>query len=139
MATRTDVINKAREYAGTKFHHQGRLKGVGIDCAGLVICVAKELGLTNFDFINYGHMPHADTLEQLCNENLEPISMAEVKEGDIFLMAFENEPQHLAIKTDIGIIHSYAQVRRCVEHSLDRVWLSRVKKCYRYKGLITDG
>jgi hypothetical protein len=135
MANRKDVVNKAREYIGTKFHHQGRLKGVGIDCAGLVIGVAKDLNLTNFDFINYGHLPHADTLERLCDENLEKVSLADMQEGDILLMAFESEPQHLAIKTDIGIIHSYAQVRRCVEHSLDNVWLSRIKKCYRYRGL----
>ena len=37
--TRTDVVAAAREWLGTPFHHQARLRGVGVDCVGLVIGV----------------------------------------------------------------------------------------------------
>ena len=31
---RDDIVAAAREYLDTPFVHQGRVKGVGIDCAG---------------------------------------------------------------------------------------------------------
>ena len=42
---RQDVVTAAREWIDTPFHHQARLKGVGVDCVGLVIGVARELAL----------------------------------------------------------------------------------------------
>ncbi len=37
----SDVVRTARTWLGTPYHHQGRLKGVGVDCAGLLIGVAQ--------------------------------------------------------------------------------------------------
>jgi len=31
------IIEKAREFIDTPYEHQGRLKGIGIDCCGLII------------------------------------------------------------------------------------------------------
>ena len=45
MITKEDVVREAKTWLGTPFHHQGRLKGVGVDCAGVIVCVAKELKL----------------------------------------------------------------------------------------------
>lgn len=142
MITGTQIVQKAREYLGTPFRHQGRKKVLGIDCAGLVICVAKELNITNFEtfeFVAYGHIPHARKLETLCDMLFERITMQLAKPGDIFLMAFEKEPQHLAIMTDTGIIHSYAKVRRCVEHGFDELWQNRVNRVYRFIGVEQHG
>lgn len=138
MGIRDEIVKTAREYLGTPFKHQGRLKGIGIDCAGLVICVAKELGLTTFDHQAYGHLPHAMMMQNHCDEQMTRIPIEDAKPGDVYLMAFHKEPQHLCIITDIGIIHAYAQVRRCVEHGINEMWQGRVKRAYRYWGVI-DG
>lgn len=137
---RLQIVEAARTYLGTKFKHQGRLKDFGIDCAGLVIGVGKELGYmpNEWDHVAYGHLPHAQMMANQCDLVLDRILIEEATVGDIYLMAFQSEPQHLCIITDKGIIHSYAQVRRCVEHGIDDIWLSRVKRAYRYKGLM-DG
>jgi cell wall-associated NlpC family hydrolase len=133
MATSKKIIAKAREYLGTPFRHQGRLKGVGVDCAGLVVCVAKELKISNFDFKAYGAMPNAAKLQTILNEQMEKIPTSEAKAGDVYLMKFDKEPQHLAIVTDIGIIHSYYDAGSVVEHRVDEVWRSRIMGAFRFK------
>ena len=50
MTSRADVVAAALAWTDTPFHHQARLKGVGVDCVGLVIGVARELGLIAPDF-----------------------------------------------------------------------------------------
>ncbi len=49
MATGLEVVRVARTWLGTPYHHQGRVKGAGVDCAGLSVGVAKELGLSDVD------------------------------------------------------------------------------------------
>ena len=44
-ATRADAVRVARTYIDTPFQHMGRLPGVGLDCAGVLVCVARELSL----------------------------------------------------------------------------------------------
>lgn len=37
---------EAERMIGTRFHHQGRLPGIGLDCVGLVWCAAKHAGVS---------------------------------------------------------------------------------------------
>lgn len=54
--------------------------------------------------------------------------------GDILLMRFTAEPQHVAIYTaDDTIIHSYEAVKKVCEHSLNSQWAARIVKIYRFK------
>jgi len=134
MPTPEDIIAIARGYVSTPFRHQGRLPGLALDCAGVVVCVARQLGVEGeFKEVPYGKYPHGNTLQGLCDLHMDRISM--YGPGDVQLMAWEAEPQHLAIASDIGIIHSYAKARKVVEHTLDPVWRSRICGAYRFRGL----
>lgn len=134
---RADILAEARTFIGTPFHHQGRVKGAGVDCAGVVIGTADALGLlTDFEDKPYAKSPSADQLRTTLKNYLIEIPISEAKAGDVLLFAFDREPQHVAFLTDIGILHAYAQVRKCVEHSLDAVWKSRVRGAYRFKGIV---
>lgn len=42
-ASRERIVEIAREWLGTPYHHQASLKGVGCDCLGLVRGVYREL------------------------------------------------------------------------------------------------
>jgi hypothetical protein len=42
MLSGNTFIAQARTWIGTPFHHQGRLKGVGCDCLGLIVGVAED-------------------------------------------------------------------------------------------------
>jgi cell wall-associated NlpC family hydrolase len=132
MVTRADVIAEARRWKETRWHHQGR-NSAGIDCIGLVIMVSHALGLSDFDITDYARQPDPKMMRGLLAAHMDPIAKPEP--GDVLLMRFEKEPQHVAILTDIGIIHAYAQARKVVEHRLDSLWRSRIVGAYRYKGL----
>jgi len=47
------IIEKAREFIDTPYEHQGRLKGIGIDCCGLIILGARRY----FSFYNWQNPP----------------------------------------------------------------------------------
>ena len=74
MTTRADVVAEARTWLGTKWIHQHRAKGQGVDCAGLIICVVRDLGLlsADFDINGYSRMPDG-TLLAVCDEHMDRI------------------------------------------------------------------
>ena len=45
MTTRQAVVNEAKTWLGTDYHHQGRLKGVGVDCAMILAEVFESVGM----------------------------------------------------------------------------------------------
>lgn len=140
MVTRADIVAEARKYLGTPFRHQGRVLARGCDCAGLVICVARNLGLkdSNFDISNYGRLPTGDELRRNLREHLDLIEgpYEAYKPGDILLMRIETDPQHLGILTEADyMIHAYAQLRRVTEHRIDSLWQSRIIEAYSFRGV----
>lgn len=42
MSWREKVIEEARTWKGTPYQHKGRIKGVGVDCGGLLWCVYNQ-------------------------------------------------------------------------------------------------
>lgn len=132
MVTRQQVIVAARSYLGVRWKHQGRSR-LGIDCLGLLIAVASDLGLSAHDSTDYPRIPDGFRLMRELNTHLRPVSECDV--GDVLLMRFNTNPQHVAIKTDVGIIHSYANARKVVEHGLDATWSSRIVCAYQFPGI----
>lgn len=147
MTTPAQVVLEARNWLLTPFKHQAMLKGIGVDCVGLIIGVGRSLGLMGeFDahaprYRGYGRLPHPTMLSNACDEFLDRTDDPGL--GDILLMRFENDPQHFAIISDImpeRIIHAHASVGRVVEHTLESggvppVWRKRIVQSYRYRGV----
>lgn len=137
MATAQDVVAEARTWIGTKFHHQARVKGAGVDCAGLVIMVAQSLGLTDFDITDYGRIPDGVTIRDLLDEHMDRVP--EALPGDVMLFRYTLLDQHMAIRAALDgrptIIHARGDVGRVVETGFDRLWQRRAVAAYRYRGL----
>jgi cell wall-associated NlpC family hydrolase len=125
------IVETARTWLGTPFHHQGRVKGAGVDCIGLVIGVARELGIwaPDFDYRDYGRQPNNGVLLREISKHCEPCTM---EEGCILLMRWFKEPQHVAIYTGGTIIHSAETFGKVVEHGYDRKWAKRTVHAFRY-------
>ena len=138
--TRMDAVAETRAWLDTPFKHQGCLKGVACDCIGLVGGVGVALGLVDYDensdkakpFLNYRLMPDSKKMREGLGIFLVPISVTEATVADILFLAWTKEPQHVALISDRGIIHSYSGVGRVVEHALDEQWQRRVTAAYRY-------
>lgn len=135
--TRQDIVDCARTWIGTPFHHQGRAKGAGVDCAGLVIGVAHELGLSDFDVTGYAHQPDEAMFRRVLDAQMDRVAREDLLPGDVLTFAYERE-QHLAILTTAApaaIVHAWAKARRVVEHGLDDAFSARLRGCWRFRGL----
>lgn len=124
--TRSDVVATARGWIDTPFHHQARLKGVGVDCVGLVIGVARELALVDpeFDVAGYPRTPDGTSLMHLANLHMQPLSgQSPMYPGDVIVIRFGEDPQHLGILGDyrhggLSIIHAASDAGRVIETRL---------------------
>lgn len=132
------IVEEARTWIDTPFRHQGRLRGVGSDCVGVILGVGKALGLLDFQLSNYGRLPDGMLMHRIMCEHLDKVSIESMQFGDIILFKFDSDPQHVGFYTDVGILHSYADVKKCVETSLDDVWKSRIVDVFRFKGVTGD-
>lgn len=117
-ATRAEVVAAARGWIGTPFHHQGRMRGVGVDCAGLVICVGHQLGLfePRFDVEGYPRVPDG-TLVSHCDEHMQRVPREAMQPGDVVVVTWDHEPMHLGILGDylyggLSIIHALERAGR---------------------------
>lgn len=108
-----EIVHAAREYLGTPYHHQGRRKGVGIDCVGLIVCVArdtKRLPLSA-DVQGYSRIPDGESLMHHLHNHLEPVDKSEMRPGDVVCVAYDKWPQHVGILGNylhggLSIIHA---------------------------------
>lgn len=131
--TRDEIIAWARECVGTPFHHQGRIVGRGIDCAGVIVHVAERAGIQHDSPTNYSRQPHGGMLESILDTQPGLIRVTgEPQPGDVLLMRFGRTAQHLGIFTGTGLIHAYQKVNKCVEHDLDDQWQRRIVRIYRF-------
>lgn len=136
--TADDILAAARQCLGTPFRHQGRLLGFGLDCAGVAVHVARQIGAGHLDVSGYGRIPANGELEQSLDAQpcLERVSRIDDRRpGDVLLMRFAGEPQHIAITAEATIIHAYESVGQCCEHRLSSVWAARIARVYRFRGI----
>ncbi len=139
------IIFEARTWLGTSFCHQGRLKkslnnNGACDCLGLIMQVAKSLDLKTtrkfpfvlLDRINYSSIPDGNELKLELDNHLIKIDSPE--EGDITLLSFLGQPQHLAFigqdNSNLTLIHAYMPLGKVCEHIFDQKWQRRVVAFY---------
>jgi cell wall-associated NlpC family hydrolase len=128
------VIAEAKTLIDTPFRHQGREKGVGIDCLGVISISANTCGLKIKDRTDYSHQPSL-LLQQALREQMIKVSKDELRVADVLLMKYE-EPQHLALVTcvePLTIIHAFAQAKKVLEQEVDPYMWKRVVSAYRFK------
>ena len=147
LALRESVVAEARTWLKTKFHHQARKKGVGVDCAMLSLEVGREAGVFPVDVRTfrkvtqrYGRHPDPERMRAAFLElGAVEITAAEATIGDVAWMHWGNlMPIHTAIIADIdgraSLIHAIwnDEVR---EHGFDDNWRKLVFSYWRYPGI----
>jgi cell wall-associated NlpC family hydrolase len=136
MVDRMAIVAAARRYIGTPFEHQGRMHGVGVDCAGLLTCVAYDLRLRDVRVTDYGRLPDGERARQIIEQHMDPIAYSDLAPGDVVSFAFMHSVQHFGIVTTINpirFVHSYQTVGKVVEQALAGPWLHRLRGCYRFR------
>lgn len=135
--TADEIITAARLCLRTPFLHQGRQVGIGLDCAGLAVQVARSLGCEVIDMEGYGREPTLGMLETMLDAQpyLERVTDNAGQPGDLLLMRFVAAQQHLAILAGETMIHAWEAPGLCCEHDIDAAWRARIVQIYRFVGV----
>jgi cell wall-associated NlpC family hydrolase len=132
-----DLIAAARDYveARVPFRHQGRSRTAGLDCIGLIVCAARDIGIALPDRHDYARDPRGDELEREMDATL--IRIAEPEPAAVALIRFRDTKRHVALLTPKRVIHVWDLVGRACEHDYHRWFISRTARLYRIPGVIT--
>ena len=138
---RNRIIEAARGWVGTPFRHQGRKKGVGVDCIGLVCGVGAELGVRAEIPGNYSQSPSGDLVISGCDKYLvKPEDQATPLPGQVMILwGFDrNTPQHFAIlggdPWKITMVHAFSRRGAVIEDVYDHFWSKRFVALYEFPG-----
>jgi cell wall-associated NlpC family hydrolase len=135
VTTAAAIVAAARECIDTPFVHQGRILNRALDCAGVAVHAARSVGHNVAEPAAYSRMPNAAMLEWWLDQQPFLARAAVPQAGDLLLMRFTGEPQHLAVFTGENIVHAYQAVGKVVEHILDAKWRRRIVRVYRFQGM----
>jgi len=141
MTTRAEFVNEARRWVGTRWRHQGRTLGTGVDCVGIVTQTVRAVGPLPPEVIDRlesdvsGYARDAtDMLRMTCDKYMRRVPASEAQPGDVILIRFNGKPQHIAILSEHAgesyLIHALGLARRVVEQRFDSVWRARVAIYY---------
>lgn len=122
---REHIVTVARSWVGVPFAHQGRSRS-GVDCGGLLLCVAHECGIDIEAPPAYSMSPDPELFTLWLNRYCERFGKYDAAPGMVAHMSFSGQPRHLAIISNIGLIHAWAKPGRVVEHSIDAAWSNRI-------------
>jgi cell wall-associated NlpC family hydrolase len=138
MPNVNEFITQCRSYLGTPFRHQGRTPGEGLDCIGVAICAAKELGVDVNDDRTYRMKPNAGLFLRKLREHCTQIDFKDLAVGDLLIFEYDGNPQHVAIVTDLQplrVLHAAYMHKATVEHCIDDKWLKTLTAVFRINGL----
>lgn len=139
-------VEAARTYVGVPWKHLGRTRK-GLDCAGLPVVAAADIGKPVPDVARYGRNPFQDGLTKAVEKALGravwtgkkgscELSFLEV--GDVVMMSPASLPRHLAIVGDdplygLSLLHADGSpgVGKVVEHGLSEYFLKMIVAVYR--------
>jgi cell wall-associated NlpC family hydrolase len=144
IITPEDCVRKARTWLGVPFLHQGRSRESGVDCLGLLVMVADDLGLRfgeqspgETHTLNYTKLPDTQALAAGLAHFLSRVDDGVMRVSDVVLMCLEGRAQHVGLLSDyahggLGLIHAYAPARAVVEHRLDAHWQKKICAIFRF-------
>lgn len=143
MVTRSEIVSEARTYLNTPWRHQGRTRGQGVDCAGLVVLIANKYNLADdhaYNNIDYPRRPNG-TFVGYFRKYATAKSPALARDGDILVFSEGRHPCHVGIRTTFrgqpGVIHAHATARKVVEQTLESAvsTVGHPVYCFEFKGI----
>lgn len=115
MSDRDNIVNAALGWLHTPFHHEARIKGVGVDCLQLIVAAYLEAGLLPpnvDDFLeHYPHDAHLHNADEQYIQGLLDHGWIEVEapqKGDVAMFKIGRRFSHGVIVTDWPLaVHAY--------------------------------
>ena len=141
MSLARAIVTTAQSYIGTPYHHQGRQRGVGVDCVGLLVGVAKDLGLQHTDSTTYEQDPEPGLILEYLEAWCDRVEPEDARPGDVvaFWVTEGAGPVHAGVLTPTGLVHCWnrASPRKSpptvVEHRFVGYWKEHAHSFWRYR------
>lgn len=131
------ISEAAEKYIGVPFRHQGRTMA-GLDCVGLVILAARDVGYNDYVEFAYGREPRQDRLQKTLREHIgEPLDRPP-RVNDIVLLRLPHSraPSHVGIICEhphgLGIIHAYGEIGMVKKQRFSQSMADRVAGVYEW-------
>jgi cell wall-associated NlpC family hydrolase len=118
MIEREAIEPEARALIGTPFQHQARLPGIATDCAGVLILIARKLGIVAPDFDVTGYPREADGKTLMQNLEKFLVRISEPTVGDVGVYTWAKHAHHVGVIVPyrhggFSIIHALGPVSPC--------------------------
>jgi hypothetical protein len=132
------IIAEARLWLGVAWRHQGRTRA-GVDCAGLVVMVARALELTDYDTTGYSRRASGFDFVRHFQAAMQSVRVAEAVPGDVLVFADGAYPCHcgfLSLWQDHPhLIHAHVSRCQVVEEPYLGEWPAKVRFAFRFHGI----
>ena len=122
----------ASRFLGTPFRHQGRNPGIGLDCAGVLVCSLEAIGIPVNDARSYGKVPPRNLLTCMVERHGFRKRERQPVDGDVCLFWMRNKRLviHCGIASTNGQELIHVESRRKVERVPMRRWLPQLAAVY---------
>ena len=140
------IAEAACSWVNTPYQHQGRIKGLCVDCANFVYMIDLEVGLLTAEeeiFVNnYRQTENGAEMMYVLNHKLVRVKDETRQPGDVLALCDEalrepNVPRHLVIVHQIKPTTTYiidATKTGVKRHRMDGMWERRVHSIWRAHG-----
>ena len=125
-AARAAIVAEARSWLGTPYHHAADVRGVGVDCAMILVRVYCDVGLVEpFDPRPYTRdwMLHRSEERYLGFLLARSVEVVEPQPADVILFRVGRCFAHGGIVTravPLTILHAFAPARMVIEEEVRR-------------------
>ena len=134
-----NVANQAMTWVSKRWRHQGRTRH-GIDCIGLIIMVARELGLSEFDTHAYERSPDGVEFMAGFKEQMDYVRPGRDQQGDVIVLRDQVLPCHCGIFVEYRgvrhVVHAAARHRRVIVQPFVGEFVSNRIAVFSYRGLV---
>jgi len=136
---RERIVAEAMAWVGTPYVHRGMMRGAGVDCATLLICVYGNAGvIERFEPGYYSVEWHLHRREEEYLAHLDPYveDTTSPKPGDLVLFRFGRTVAHSGIiVSDTSFVHAWKRSGVVIEQRWNQFWHEHVAKYVRPKGV----
>ena len=140
--TRATIVDAARAWIGTPYHHQASRRGIGTDCLGLVRGVWRDLYGSDAETPpaysrDWAEAGGQETMLDAASRHLVRIPLSEIEPGDVVVFRLRSGvvAKHAAIiASPSTMVHAMEGAPVC-EVSLSHWWRRRIAGAFRFPDL----
>ena len=138
--TRAMIVETALSYIGTPYKAGGQSREEGLNCAGIIVCIARDLGFSDVGFPGRANFTKERPLDALFSAHMDKLpDWKQAERGDVLSIAFESDPHHCGIVTKVNsfgiyIVHA-TRNHGVIEHKLYGRLLRSIVDGYRIRNI----